>query len=112
MQIERYSLGIGDRFGREGLAQLLAVQQAEKAGIVVVPVWNKSFREHSLIGTEADDVRAEADDAVRRAGCKSPYHVHADHVGVRPVDGFLTASDFYTLDVADFIGKPPDDHAL
>jgi len=68
MQIEKFSLGIGDRFGREGLAQLRAVQQAEKAGVVVVPVWNKSFREHSLIGTTPDDVRAEADEAVRRGG--------------------------------------------
>ena len=112
MQIEKFSLGIGDRFGREGLAQLRAVQQAEKAGVVVVPVWNKSFREHSLIGTTPDDVRAEADDAVRRGGWKHPYHVDADHIGVKTVDGFLAASDFYTLDVADFIGQPPDDAAL
>ena len=112
MQIEKFSLGIGDRFGREGLAQLRAVQQAEKAGVVVVPVWNKSFREHSLIGTTPDDVRAEADDAVRRGGWTHPYHVDADHIGVKTVDGFLAASDFYTLDVADFIGQPPDDAAL
>jgi hypothetical protein len=57
LQIEKYSLGIGDRFGKQGLAQLRAVQQAERAGAVVVPVWNKSFREHSLIGTKPDDVR-------------------------------------------------------
>ncbi|HTB36478.1 MAG TPA: tagaturonate epimerase family protein, partial [Reyranella sp.] len=112
MQIEKYSLGIGDRFGREGLAQLRAVQQAEKAGVVVVPVWNKSYREHSLIGTTPDDVRAEADEAVRRGGWKHPYHVDADHIGVKTVDGFLAASDFYTLDVADFIGQPPDEAAL
>ena len=112
MQIEKFSLGIGDRFGREGLAQLRAVQQAEKAGVVVVPVWNKSFREHSLIGTTPDDVRAEADEAVRRGGWKHPYHVDADHIGVKTVDGFLAASDFYTLDVADFIGQPPDETAL
>jgi hypothetical protein len=112
MQIEKFSLGIGDRFGREGLAQLRALQQAEKAGVVVVPVWNKSFREHSLIGTTPDDVRAEADAAVRRGGWKHPYHVDADHIGVKTVDGFLAASDFYTLDVADFIGQAPDETAL
>ena len=86
MEIEKFSIGIGDRFGRQGLAQLRAVQQAERAGVVVVPVWNKSFREHSLIGTKPDDVRAEADDAVRRAGWKHPYHVDADHIGVKTVD--------------------------
>ena len=64
LTIEKYSIGIGDRFGKQGLAQLRAVQQAEKAGAVVVPVWNKSNREHMLIGTKPDDVRAEADDAV------------------------------------------------
>lgn len=112
MEIEKFSIGIGDRFGRQGLAQLRAVQQAERAGVVVVPVWNKSFREHSLIGTKPDDVRAEADDAVWRAGWKHPYHVDADHIGVKTVDGFLAGSDFYTLDVADFIGKAPDDDAL
>jgi hypothetical protein len=112
MQIEKFSLGIGDRFGREGQAQLRALQQAEKAGVVVVPVWNKSFREHSLIGTTPDDVRAEADEAVRRGGWRHPYHVDADHIGVKTVDGFLAASDFYTLDVADFIAEAPDEAAL
>jgi tagaturonate epimerase len=112
MQIEKYSIGIGDRFGQEGVAQLGAVQQAERAGVVVAPVWNKSFREHSLIGTMPEDVRAEADDAVKRAGWKHGYYVDADHIGVKNVDGFLAASDFYTLDVADFIGHPPDAAAL
>jgi tagaturonate epimerase len=112
MQIEKYSLGIGDRFGKEGVAQLRAFQQAERAGAVVVPVWNKSFREHSLIGTKPGDVRIEADDAVKRAGWTHPYYVDADHIGLKTVDGFVAASDFYTLDVADFIGEPPDDAAL
>ena len=112
MRIEKYSIGIGDRFGKEGLAQLGAIQQAERAGVVVAPVWNKSFREHSLIGTKPDDVRAEADDAVRRGGWKHGYYVDADHIGLKNVDGFLAASDFYTLDVADYIGQPPDDDAL
>jgi hypothetical protein len=112
MLIEKYSIGIGDRFGKEGLAQLGAIQQAERAGVVVAPVWNKSFREHSLIGTKPDDVRAEADDAVRRGGWKHGYYVDADHIGLKNVDGFLAASDFYTLDVADYIGQLPDDDAL
>jgi tagaturonate epimerase len=112
MLIDKFSIGIGDRFGKEGLAQLGAIQQAERAGVVVAPVWNKSFREHSLIGTHPDDVRIEADDAVKRSGWRHAYYVDADHIGLKNVDGFLAASDFYTLDVADFIGQPPDDAAL
>ena len=106
MDIERYSIGIGDRFGKEGAAQLRALQRAEGSGVPLVPVWNKSHREHLLIGTKPEDVRAEADSAVRAAGWKRPYYVDADHIGVKTVDAFLSSCDFFTLDVADFIGKP------
>lgn len=112
MRIEKYSIGVGDRFGKEGLAQLRALQKAEERGVSVVPVWNKSYREHSLIGTKPDDVRAEADEAVRAAGWKSAYYVDADHIGMKTVDGFLASSNFFTLDVADFIGKPATDDVI
>jgi len=110
MNIERYSIGIGDRFGREGPAQLRALQKAEESGVAVVPVWNKSYREHSLIGTTPADVRAEADAAVRAVGWKGAYYVDADHIGMKTVGAFLPFCNFFTLDVADFIGqKGPDD---
>lgn len=112
MKIEKYSIGIGDRFGKEGVAQLTAVKQAEEGGTIVVPVWNKSFREHSLIGTKPDDVRTEADDAVATTGWKHAYYVDADHIGMKTVDGFLSASNFFTLDVADFIGKAASNEAI
>jgi tagaturonate epimerase len=112
MSIEKYSIGIGDRFGKEGLAQLRAVQKAEQNGAQVVPVWNKSFREHSIIGTQPADVRAEADLAVRTGGWTHPYYVDADHIGVKTVDGFIASSNFFTLDVADFIGKRAPDDAI
>ena len=64
MQIEKFSVGSAT-VRQRGQAQLRAMQQAEQAGVVIVPVWNKSFREHSLIGTKPDDVRAEADAAVQ-----------------------------------------------
>jgi hypothetical protein len=112
MNIERFSVGIGDRFGKEGPAQLRAMQKAEQAGHVIVPVWNKSFREHSLIGTKPDDVRAEADAAVKAGGWKHNYYVDADHIGMKTVDGFLAASNFFTLDVADFIGKAAPEEAI
>ncbi len=43
--IEKYSFGIGDRFARQGKAQLEALVQAKKLGVDLVPVWNKSFRQ-------------------------------------------------------------------
>src|SRR4051794_3670538 len=109
MKLESYSLGIGDRFGREGAAQLRAFQQAEARGALVVPVWNKSHREHSLIGTRPEDVRREADAATRAADWRHSYYVDADHIGLTTVDAFVPSSNFFTLDVADLIGKPAAD---
>ena len=107
MVLEKYSIGVGDRFGYEGVAQLRALQRAASQGVNVVPVWNKSNREHSIIGTKPEDTRRAADAAVQKAGWNDPYHVDADHIGIGNVDKFLSSCDFFTLDVADFIGKPP-----
>jgi hypothetical protein len=112
LMIEKYSIGIGDRFGRQGKAQLDAVMQAKGAGIDVAPVWNKSFREHSIIGTTPPDVRKEADAAVKAKGFKAHYYVDADHIGLKNVEGFLEVSDFFTIDVADCIGKATDAQAI
>ena len=106
MKLHPLSFGMGDRFARQGIAQLRAIIAARDAGVDLVPVWNKSNREHTLIGTRPDDVRAEADAAVRALGWSGAYHVDADHIGLRTVDAFLDASDFYTIDVAEFTGKP------
>ena len=105
MELEKYSFGIGDRFGVEGAAQLRALQKAEALGVNVVPVWNKSNREHSIIGTSPADTRREADEAVRLCGWQNSYYVDADHIGLGTVDRFLDPSDFFTIDVADYIGK-------
>ena len=109
MELEKFTLGIGDRFGREGVAQLAALQKVPDAG--VIPVWNKSNREHMLIGSTPADTRRAADEAVKAAGWNAPYHLDADHIGLKTVDRFLPHCDFYTIDVADFIGLPagPDD---
>jgi len=105
-----YTLGCGDRFGREGNAQLTAYIEAGKQGVEVSPVWNKSHREHTTVHTTPDSVRVEADNAVRSLGWDKPYHVDADHISLNNVDGFIEASDFFTLDVADCIGqKAPDE---
>ena len=106
MLLPRFSMGVGDRFAHQGSAQLKAFVEAQSQGVTIAPVWNKSFREHSIIHSEPASVRLEADAAVQALGWTSPYFVDADHIGLKTVDGFLGASDFYTLDVADFIGKP------
>ncbi len=112
MLINKYSMGIGDRFGHEGEAQLAALIAAKDKGIEVVPVWNKSFREHSIIGTKPESLRAEADAAVKSLGWKLPYFVDADHVGLKTIDHFMAASNFFTIDVADFSGHPASPESI
>jgi tagaturonate epimerase len=112
VKIEKYTLGIGDRFAHQGRAQLQALLKGRDEGIDVHPVWNKSNREHMIIKSKPDDVRAEADSAVSALGWRGAYHVDADHIGLKTVDGFISGSDFFTLDVADFTGKAAEDDAV
>lgn len=107
-KLNKYSIGIGDRFGLQGKAQLRAVLMATKAGALITPVWNKSHREHLNIGSTQMDVRMEADEAVNSLDWKHDYFVDADHVGMKTVNFFLDSSDFFTIDVAGFIGKPAE----
>ncbi|MHC4617738.1 MAG: tagaturonate epimerase family protein [Planctomycetota bacterium] len=112
MNLEKYSFGIGDRFGHQGKAQLQAIIKAKEAGVDITPAWNKSHREHTIIGTVPGDVRTEADAAVKALGWGGSYGVDADHIGLKNVDLFIDSSDFFTLDVADFIGQPADEAAI
>ena len=112
MLISKFSLGIGDRFAHQGEAQLSALIEARRHGVDVIPVWNKSFREHSIIGTKPESLRAEADAAVKALGWTLPYHVDADHVGLKTVDHFMGVSDFFTIDVADFSGLPASPESI
>jgi hypothetical protein len=112
MKLGRFSIGTGDRFGREASAQLRALEQAQDAGVEVVPVWNKSNREHNLIGTEPSDVRDAADAAVRERSWKGSYFADADHIGLASVDRFAQSCNFFTIDVADFIGGSADEASV
>ena len=112
MKMPKHTMGVGDRFGKQGRAQLQAMIAAHNAGISLCPVWNKSYREHSIIKTNPADVRREADEAVRALGWDQPYFVDADHINFDTVDDFLKPSDFFTLDVADAINKPAEDAAV
>lgn len=104
--LAKYSIGVGDRFAHEAPAQLAACQKTLQAGVEVVPVWNKSHREHQIIGSKPDSVRAAAQAAVRAAGWDRPWHVDADHVRREILDPYLGCCDYFTLDVAEVIGQP------
>ena len=108
LTLEKYSLGMGDRFAHQAAPQLRACILAAQRGADVVPVWNKSNREHATIGSEPSTTRAAADAAVKALRWQKPYYVDADHIRLETVDRFVPHSDFYTIDVADWIGKPPD----
>ena len=106
----KYSFGIGDRFSHQGRAQLEALIKASaQMGVDITPVWNKSNREHNIVHSEPSDTRAEADAAVRELGYRGPYFVDADHINLATVGRFIDHSDFFTLDVADYIGKRASD---
>jgi tagaturonate epimerase len=112
LTLAKYSVGAGDRFAHQAKAQLRAFMQLAEQGIEVVPVWNKSNREHLIVGSEPASVRVAADAAVRELSWTKPYHVDADHIRLETVDRFLVPSDFFTIDVADFIGKAADKFAV
>jgi tagaturonate epimerase len=106
LTLQRLSFGVGDRFAHQAAAQLRAFQMAAERGIDVAPVWNKSNREHSFIGSEPQSVYDAAKAAVAKLGWTRPWHVDADHIRLETVDRFVPSSDFFTIDVADSIGKP------
>src|ERR1700754_2206461 len=108
----RFSIGVGDRFAHQASSQLRACLLAAEAGVQVVPVWNKSNREHTIIGSEPSATRAAADQAVKTLGWTKPYHADADHINLKTVDRFLQPCDFFTIDVAESIGKPADPKAV
>jgi tagaturonate epimerase len=112
LSLSKFSVGVGDRFAHQAKAQLRACVKLAEQGIEVVPVWNKSNREHLIIGSEPSSVRSAADAAVRELDWNRPYHVDADHIRLETVDRFLAPSDFFTIDVADFIGKPAERSAV
>src|SRR5665647_537124 len=105
-KLGKYSFGIGDRFAHQGNAQLRALLKAQKGGIEVTPVWNKSNREHMYVHSNPSDTRNEADKAVKALGYKGDYCVDADHINLGNVEGFIASSDFFTIDVASKIGIP------
>jgi hypothetical protein len=108
LKLPKFSVGVGDRFAHQAKAQLAACLLADKAGVEVVPVWNKSNREHLIIGSDPSQTRLAADAAVKELKWTKPYFLDADHINLMTVERFLKPCDFFTLDVADLIGQPAD----
>jgi len=61
LPLGKYSFGMGDRFAHQARAQLRACIKAAEQGVEVIPVWNKSNREHIIIGSEPSSIRGAAD---------------------------------------------------
>ena len=108
LKLPKFSVGVGDRFAHQAKPQLAACLLAAKAGVEVVPVWNKSNREHMIIGSEPSETRIAAGAAVKALGWTKPYFLDADHINLKTVGRFLAPCDFFTLDVADMIAQPAD----
>ena len=109
LKLEKYSFGMGDRFAHQAKAQLRAFVQAAERGVEIAPVWNKSYREHGIVGSKPPSVLAAAEAAVKELGWSKPFHIDADHIRLEIVDEFIESSDFYTLDVAESIGHAASD---
>jgi len=108
MPLPRLSFGVGDRFAHQAAAQLAAFEALAAEGTVVAPVWNKSHREHTFVGSRPESVRRAAEAAVASRGWPHPWFVDADHVRLDTVAGYADSCDFFTLDVADAIGVEAD----
>ena len=111
-QLNKYSFGVGDRFAHQAKAQLAAIQKASEKGIDITPVWNKSFREHTIIKSKPIQTREAADKAVKELNWQKSYFLDADHINLNTVDHFMDCCDFFTLDVADYIGKSTTENEI
>jgi len=109
MELGKYSFGTGDRFAKQGEAQLAAMMLAAEKGVEICPVWNKSNREHLTIKSKPESAKLAADQAVKTLGWDKPYFLDADHINLNNVDTFIEHCNFFTIDVADYIGKRADD---
>jgi len=108
LRLPKFTIGVGDRFALQGRAQLRACAQALENGAEVIPVWNKSNREHLIVGSEPSQTRQAARAAIEDLAWTRPYFLDADHIGLKTVDRFIEPCDFFTIDVADKIGSAAD----
>ena len=60
LKLEEFPLGVEDRFACQAKAQLRAFLIAAQQGGKIIPVWNKSNREHRMAGSEPSGTPAAA----------------------------------------------------
>ena len=108
LRLPKFTIGVGDRFALQGRAQLRACTLALEGGVEVIPVWNKSNREHLIVGSEPAQTQQAARAAIQHLAWTRPYFLDADHIGLKTVDRFIEPCDFFTIDVADKIGSAAD----
>ncbi len=108
VKLGRYSFGLGDRFEQQTRPQLEAIMLAQRDGVEVTPVWNKSYREHQMLLTRPVTIRQAADEAVSALGWSGSYFVDADHITLQTVPPFVAHADFFTIDVSEHIGQVAD----
>ena len=82
-----------------------AILKARETGVEITPVWNKSHREHITVNSEPLSVREETDRAVKSLNYTGNYFVDADHITLEIVDQYIAVSNFFTIDVAQYIGE-------
>lgn len=99
MDLSKYSIGTGDRFSCQGEAQLKAIIKAKELGLDISIVWNKSYREHDIIGTSPKDVLFEAENAVKELNWEGNYYIDADHIELENVDIFIDFCNYFTTGI-------------
>src|SRR6266568_4904594 len=78
LRLEHYTFGVGDRFAHQAKAQLRAFTLAAQDGVEIIPVWNKSNREHMIVGSKPGSVRAAAALTIPEIAWKKQFPIHAD----------------------------------
>lgn len=86
MELGKFSIGIGDRFAHQGVAQLRAIMHANQSGLEISPVWNKSNREHIYVHSRPTDVRKEADAPVATHSFNRKDELCAPYADVIEID--------------------------
>jgi hypothetical protein len=102
LTLGKYSMGIGDKFGKQSRAQLLAFEMASFAGVEITPVWNKSAREHQITGTTPLMTREAAEKAVSTIKWDKPYFLNAEGFSSANIHNFIDDCNFFTIDASLF----------
>jgi hypothetical protein len=89
LRLNKYSVGSGTGSRTRPKRSCRLACRLWRNGVEVIPVWNKSNREHTIIGSEPSSVRQAADAAVKALHWKLPYFCDADHITLQTVGRFL-----------------------